>query len=119
MGLVQREIEAAGMSTITLSPMPDWTQVMGVPRLVGIEHPLGVTAGHPDDVKTQTAVLRDTLQALVEMEQPGEVRYLPYKWVEQPGDPDLDPDPPPPITQAIMRRPWYFRKLLKGDIPDQ
>lgn len=119
MGLVQREIEAAGMSTITLSPMPDWTAAVGVPRLVGIEHPLGVTAGHPDDVKTQTAVLRDTLQALVEMEQPGEVRYLPYKWVEQPGDPDLDPDPPPPITQAIMRRPWYFRKLLKGDIPDQ
>jgi hypothetical protein len=77
-GLVQREIEAAGMSTITLSPMPDWTAAMSVPRLVGIEHPLGVTLGHPGDVATQTAVLRDTLQALAEMETPGDVRYLPY-----------------------------------------
>jgi hypothetical protein len=38
---VQREIEAADISTITLSPMPDWTEAIGVPRLVGIEHPLG------------------------------------------------------------------------------
>ena len=91
---------------------------MGVPRLVGIEHPLGVTVGHPGDVATQTAVLRDTLQALAEMERPGEVRHLPYKWVDQPGDPDLHPDPPPPITGAIMKRPWLFRNLMKGDIPD-
>lgn len=118
MGLVQREIEAAGMSTITLSPMPDWTAAMGVPRLVGIEHPLGVTVGHPGDVATQTAVLRDTLQALVEIDEPGQVRYLPYKWEEKPGDPDLHPDPPPPITGAIMRRPWLFRNLLNGNIPD-
>ncbi len=104
------------MSTISLSPMPDWTAAMGVPRLVGVEHPLGVTMGHPGDAATQTAVLRDTLAALAEMERPGAVRYLPYKWVEQPGDPAFHPSPPPPITQAIMKRPWYYRKLLKGEI---
>ena len=69
MGLVQREIEAAGMSTITLSPMPDWTQAMGVPRLVGVEYPLGLTVGRPGDKVMQTAVLRDTLRALVEAER--------------------------------------------------
>lgn len=90
---------------------------MGVPRLVGVEHPLGVTMGRPGDVRTQTSVLRDTLQALAEMETPGAVRHLPYRWVDLPGDLSLHPDPPPPITRAIMRRPWYFRKLLKGEIP--
>ena len=107
------------MSTITLSPMPDWTAAMSVPRLVGVEHPLGVTMGRPGDVPTQTAVLRDTLQALAEIDQPGAVRYLPYRWREEPGDPSLHPDPPPPITQAIMRRPWLFRKLMNGDIPQE
>ena len=106
------------MSTVTLSPMPDWTEAMGVPRLVGIEHPLGVTVGRPGDVETQMAVLRETLQALAEMKEPGEVRNLPYKWQEMPGDPSLHPDPPPPITGAILRRPWYFRKLMKGEIPE-
>ncbi len=118
MGLVQREIEAAGISTIALSPIPEWTAAQSVPRLVGIEHPLGATLGRPGDAAGQTAVLRDTLQALVEMQQPGEVRYLPYKWMKKPGDPSFEPDPPPPITQAIMRRPWYYRKLMKGDIPE-
>jgi hypothetical protein len=118
-GLVQREIEAAGMSTITLSPMPDWTAAMSVPRLVGIEHPLGVTMGRPGDAATQTAVLRETLQALVQMSEPGAAHCLPYKWQEMPGDAPLHPDPPPPITQAIMRRPWLFRKLMNGDIPQE
>ncbi len=90
---------------------------MSVPRLVGIEYPLGVTMGRPGDVEGQTAVLRDTLKALVEMEEPGEVRHLPYKWEKMPGDPDLHPDPPPPITQAIMRRPRYFLNLMKGEFP--
>lgn len=94
---------------------------MGVPRLVGIEHPPGVSFGRPGDVATQTAILRDTLRALEEMGSGrrgnGEVRYLPYRWTELPGDPPLHANPPPPIAQAIMRRPWYYRKLLKGDIP--
>ncbi len=92
------------MSTVTLSPMPDWTAATSVPRLVGIEHPLGVTLGHPGDVARQTAVLRDTLQALAEMETAGDVRYLPYKWTELPGDPSLHPSPPPPITLKISFR---------------
>jgi D-proline reductase (dithiol) PrdB len=117
-GLVQREIEAAGMSTITISPMPEWTAALGVPRVVGIEHPLGVTIGRPGDVATQTAVVRDTLQALAGMQEPGEAWHLPYKWEEQAGEPDLHPYPPPPITQAIMKRPWLFRNLMNGNIPD-
>jgi hypothetical protein len=117
-GLVQRKIEAAGMSTITLSTIPDWTAAQSVPRLVGIEYPQGVSFGRPGDVAGQTAVLRDLLAALEEMKMPGEARYLPYIWTEMPDDPSLHPDPPPPITQAIMRRPWYYRKLMKGEIPE-
>ena len=113
MGLVQREIEAAGMSTITLAQMPDWAAAVGAPRVSAIEHPFGQTVGAAGDVSGQTAVLRATLQALTEIDEPGMIRHLPFRWE----GPDPEEGPPPPIVGAIMKRPWLFRKLLSGDIP--
>ena len=54
MGLVQREIEAAGISTISLSMMPELTQSVGVPRIAAIEHPFGLTLGLPGGRCTPT-----------------------------------------------------------------
>ena len=64
MGLVQREIEAAGFSTISLSMMPELTASAGAPRIAAIEHPFGMTLGRPGDVAGQLAVLRATLRAM-------------------------------------------------------
>jgi hypothetical protein len=63
-GLVQREIEAAGFTTITLTPLPDLTASVSVPRLAAIEYPLGRTLGQSCDAAGQMAVLEATLQAL-------------------------------------------------------
>lgn len=49
MGLVQREIEAGGFTTISLSMMPELTKSAGVPRIAAIEHPFGLTLGLPQD----------------------------------------------------------------------
>lgn len=113
MGLVAREIEAAGFSTIVLSPLPEWTAAVGAPRIAAIEHPFGQTVGAPGDAAGQTAVLRAALGALADIAAPGTVRHLPFRWA----GPEPEEGPEPPIVGAIKKRPWLYRKLLAGDIP--
>jgi D-proline reductase (dithiol) PrdB len=113
-GLVAREIEAAGFSTVVLSQLPAWTAAVGAPRIAAIEHPFGQTVGAPGDGAGQTAVLRATLAALVEIQEPGTVRHLPFRW----SGPEPEDGPEPPIVAAIRERPSLYRKLLAGDIPD-
>jgi len=79
-GLVQREIEAAGLSTISLSMIPEVTASAGAPRIAAIEHPFGVTLGRPGDAAGQLAVLRAALHAMEGMAEPGGVVHLPFEW---------------------------------------
>jgi len=77
-GLVQREIEAAGFSTITLANIPDLAQAVGAPRVAGIEHPFGQNVGAPGDRATQLVVLRAALEAIASylVRHPWHVRNL-------------------------------------------
>ncbi len=105
------------MSTITLSPMPDFTASVGAPRVAAIGYPPGLTVGQPGDVAGQTAVLRATLAALESIEQPGEVVDLPFEWPLSVKETHNHPKEPPPIVKAIKRRPWLYRNLMNGNIP--
>jgi hypothetical protein len=116
-GLAQREIEAAGISTITLSSIPDLTASVGVPRVAGVEHPPGRTLGQPGDAEGQRDVLRATLEALASISNPGGVVHLTFEWPEHPSKVRFDPPEPPPIIQLIRRRPWLFVKLVRRKIP--
>ena len=97
--------------------MPEVTASVSPPRVAAIEHPLGQSFGQPGDSITQTAVLRATLQALLQINDAGTVVNLPFTWPEPPKEVHAHPQDPPPISKAIMRRPWLYRKLLTGDIP--
>jgi hypothetical protein len=92
-GLVQREIEAAGFTTITLTPVPDLTASVSVPRLAAIEYPLGRTLGQPCDAAGQTAV----------PEAPKAVH----------NHPPVDP----PIARYLARNPWFLPRLLTRSVP--
>ena len=118
MGLVQREIEEAGFSTITLANVPELTASVSVPRLVGIEHPFGQLVGNPGDVETQKAVMRATLAALQNIAEPGGIIHLPFEWS---GDPmaSVHDIAPPPITTYLMRHPLQVRNLFKREVPEQ
>jgi hypothetical protein len=116
-GLAQREIEAAGISTITLSSIPDLTLSVGAPRVAGVEHPPGRTLGQSGDSDGQRDVLRTTLEALVSIRHPGEVVNLPFEWPESPSKVRSEPQKPPPIIRLIRHRPWLFLKLLIGKVP--
>ena len=117
MGLVQGEIEAAGISTITLSSIPDLTASVGVPRLAAIEHPLGYLLGQPGDREGQTAVLRATLNALAGMTGPGGIIHLPYEWPKSARKYSARPAKAPPIMRHLIRHPWHIPKLFSRDVP--
>jgi hypothetical protein len=81
---VQRELEAWGISTISISNNPAATRRLSPPRWVRVRFPRGSTVGGPGNRATQLAVLRDTLAALAEIEVPGGSRELPYRWEDPP-----------------------------------
>ena len=118
MGLVQREIEAAGFTTITLSSIPDLTASVSVPRVAAIEYPLGRPLGQPGDHEGQMAVLRATLGALQEIDNPGSIKHLSFEWPEPPAKARAHPLQPPPIAKYLRRHPWLYPKLLARDIPE-
>lgn len=114
---MQREIEAAGISTITLSSIPDLTSAVSVPRLAAIEYPLGYLLGQPGDRRGQTAVLRAALQAMEEMATPGSVAQLPFEWPASAHRLNAHPPKTPPISRYLMRHPWQIPNLMSRDIP--
>jgi hypothetical protein len=115
---VQREIESAGIATVSLSNIPDLTASVGVPRLVAIEYLFGRTVGMPNDADGQREVVRATLQAAAEMKQGRDVVHLPFEWLEPPKRARAHPRQPPPIVQHLRRHPWDLPKLLLWDVPE-
>jgi len=97
--------------------MPEVTKSVSAPRIAAIEYPLGRNLGSPGDSAGQSAVLHATFDALLSLEKPGDIVDLPFKWPEDPKNVHCHPDDPPPIAKAIMRRPWLFRTLAAGNIP--
>lgn len=117
MGLVQREIEKAGVPTVTLSPIPELTASVGAPRIAGIEYPLGRCFGRPGDAEGQRSVLRAALEVAVGAGGPGALVTLPFEWPDPPPRSSSDPPVPPPIVSLLRRRPWLAPRLLRRDPP--
>jgi hypothetical protein len=115
---VQRELEAAGLTTISLTPVPDLTASVSVPRIAAIEYPLGRTLGQPCDAAGQMAVLEATLHALETIRTPGGIVHLPFEWPETPKE-VLRKRPPenPPIARYLARNPWFLPRLLSRNVP--
>jgi hypothetical protein len=118
-GLVQRVLEASGISTVTLSWIPDLTRAVGVPRLAGIGYPPGRPLGRPHDADGQRAVLRATLELLASASGPDTYVELPFEWPESPARArNVSRDiPPPPIVMLLKRKPWLLPRLYNGRIP--
>jgi D-proline reductase (dithiol) PrdB len=116
-GLVQREIEAAGIATLALSTIAELTAAAGAPRVAAIEYPPGRPFGRPGDAAGQADVLRAALEALEALERPGAVVDLPFEWPEPRSKVRYGAAEPPPITRLIKRKPWLWGKLLSREIP--
>jgi D-proline reductase (dithiol) PrdB len=79
-GLLQRELEASGIATISLSNAPAVTGRVRPPRAVHVQFPRGAMLGEPGNRDKQMRVLRQTLEALTTIEAPGGHLALDARW---------------------------------------
>lgn len=86
--MLARTLEKAGLATILVTNMPFWAEKIGTPRTLGVEFPFGHTLGMPGDVSMQRRVIRQALEALQSIRQPGEIVHSPEQW-------------PVPVKEAI------------------
>jgi len=79
-GLVQREIERAGVPTIGISIVRSYSEQVHPPRTVFLRWPYGHPFGEPGNAAQQRTVLRAAFKALEEITEPGTILDLPYRW---------------------------------------
>ena len=103
--MLARVIEAAGISTVLVTMVPDLAERIGVPRIVGVEFPFGHTLGHAGDREEQMKVIRDALRVLRDARQPNAVEHLPYEWPDfERWKREWQPAEPSPIVALLRER---------------
>ena len=80
MGLIARRVEAEGIPTTSLTSALSITRSVNPPRATFVDFPLGRTAGKPNAPELQREIVRAALAAMDELERPGAVKMLPYRW---------------------------------------
>ncbi|EJP6473113.1 D-proline reductase (dithiol) protein PrdB [Clostridium sp. L74] len=78
--IVQRAIESVGISTIIVAALPPIAKQQGAPRIAAAHVPIGSNAGEPNNIEMQTAILKDSLNAMTKMQNFGELIMLPYEY---------------------------------------
>ena len=73
--LVQRAIESVGIPTIIIAALPPVVRQTGSPRAVAPLVPMGANA------EMQYNIVKDTLEQLEVIDQPGKIVPLPYEYV--------------------------------------
>jgi D-proline reductase (dithiol) PrdB len=79
-GLIAREVEAAGIPTLCMTSALDITRAVNPPRAAFLDYPLGHTTGKPGDAANQKAIMIDALEAFERIANPGEIVTLRYRW---------------------------------------
>ena len=99
--------------------IPALTRAAGVPRLVGVSHPMGQPFGRPHDADRQRAVLRAMLGLLASASGPDSYVEVPFEWPETPAQArNASRDvPPSPIEKLLQKKPWLLPRLYSGRIP--
>lgn len=82
MGLIARRVEADGIPTLSMTSAFSITRSVNPPRAVFLDYPLGHTTGKAQDVRLQRDIMLASLAALQELDTPGAVKMLPFRWSE-------------------------------------
>jgi len=82
-GLLAREIEARGVTTVGLALVKEVAVAAHAPRFLYLHWPFGHALGEPGNVAQQRTVLHDMLSMAVSAQRPGLVVELPYRWRRQ------------------------------------
>ncbi len=82
MGLIQRELERAGLVTAGISNLRQYTRRVNPPRTLFLDWPLGQPLGRPFALEQQRAVLLALLETITTTETPGQVREPGWAWLD-------------------------------------
>jgi hypothetical protein len=83
-GLVARQAEAAGISTLCLGTARDILAAVKPPRAAFLDFPMGFTAGPANIPELQRAILLAALEAFTSLTEPGSIKNLAFEWSENP-----------------------------------
>jgi hypothetical protein len=110
--VLARTLEAAGLSTIMVTPMPCWAEKIGVPRTLAVAFPFGQTLGQPGNPAQQMEVILLALKTLAELDAPGGVVHASAVWPQpvKGAIKDWQPAEPSPIVQEMAPQ---IRSLMR------
>jgi D-proline reductase (dithiol) PrdB len=80
LAIIQRVLEEADLATMALTIEPELVKLVKVPRAMVVDFPPGCPVGEPTDHDKQRKVLKEALEYLTTMTQPGSVWRSPFKW---------------------------------------
>jgi len=82
-GLLARIVEEVGVCTVYVGSARDMMAQVKPPRPVFVNFPLGHQCGKPFDRELQIDIIKDALDTLNTLEEPGQIVDLPYDWGEE------------------------------------
>lgn len=85
MGLIAREIEAAGVPTLSMTSAWDITAAVRPPRSVYVHAPLGHQTGTPGATEANRALVRAALETGLGIEKPGQIVPVAWRWPDADG----------------------------------
>ena len=68
------------MPTISISILRKLTEEVKPPRALFLRWPFGHPLGEPGNVDQQMTIIRDAFKYLKEIDKPGSIVDLPYRW---------------------------------------
>lgn len=78
--MIQREIERAGIPTIGVSIVREYSETVKPPRTIFLKWPFGHPFGEQLNAAQQRVVLAEALSALYKIQEPGTIIDMPYRW---------------------------------------
>lgn len=101
--MLARTLEERGITTVIVTMMPVWSERIGAPRTLGVEHPYGQTIGPAGDRERQREVFRAALDVLASAEEPGYIAESPFEWPDaKDARKAWHPPEPPPIVRQML-----------------
>jgi hypothetical protein len=79
-GLLAREIEACGVTTVALALVRELAVAVKAPRMLSLHWPFGHALGEPGNRLQQLTILHDAFSMAQASPRPGLVVDLPYQW---------------------------------------
>ena len=83
MGLLAREIEAYGVTTVAMALVRELAVMVKAPRMLFLHWPFGHALGEPNNRDQQHTVLHDVFSMARCAPRPGLIVDLPYQWKRQ------------------------------------